>query len=67
MSDTTAPNTDEPKIRCRNLWKVFGRNPERVLRELDPALSRKEVQVRTGHVIAVNRVSCRRRLLQNEN
>ena len=57
MSDTTARNAGEPKIRCRNLWKVFGRNPARVLRELDPALSRKEVQERTGHVIAVKDVS----------
>jgi glycine betaine/proline transport system ATP-binding protein len=57
MSDTAARNNGEPKIRCRNLWKVFGRNPERVLRDLDPALSRKEVQERTGHVIAVKDVS----------
>ena len=57
MSETTAKDSGEPKIRCRNLWKVFGRNPARVLRELDPALSRKEVQERTGHVIAVKDVS----------
>jgi glycine betaine/proline transport system ATP-binding protein len=57
MSDTAPRNNGEPKIRCRNLWKVFGRNPERVLRDLDPALSRKEVQERTGHVIAVKDVS----------
>jgi glycine betaine/proline transport system ATP-binding protein len=57
MSETTAKDAGEPKIRCRNLWKVFGRNPERVLRDLDPALSRKEVQERTGHVIAVKDVS----------
>ena len=57
MSETTAKDTGEPKIRCRNLWKVFGRNPERILRELDPALSRKQVQERTGHVIAVKDVS----------
>ncbi len=57
MSETTAKDAGEPKIRCRNLWKVFGRNPERVLRELDPALSRKEVHERTGHVIAVKDVS----------
>ncbi len=57
MGDTTATDTGEPKSHCRNLWKVFGRNPERILRELDPALSRKEVQERTGHVIAVKDVS----------
>ncbi len=62
MSETTATDTGakdfgEPKIRCRNLWKVFGRNPERILRDLDPALSRKEVQEQTGHVVAVKDVS----------
>ena len=46
-----------PKITCRNVWKIFGLHPERVLRELDPALSRTEVQKRTGHVVAVQDVS----------
>jgi len=52
-----AEDLGEPKIRCRNLWKVFGRNPDRILRDLDPALSRKQVQENTGHVIAVKDVS----------
>ena len=47
----------QPQITCRNLWKIFGTNPERVLQELDPALSRAEVQERTGHVVAVKNVS----------
>jgi len=57
MSETNEKEPGEPKIRCRNLWKVFGRNPERTLRDLDPALSRKQVQESTGHVIAVKNVS----------
>ena len=57
MSETAALDNGEPKIRCQGLWKVFGRNPGRVLRDLDPALSRKQVQERTGHVIAVKDVS----------
>ncbi len=52
-----AEDLGEPKIRCRNLWKVFGRNPDRILRDLDPTLSRKQVQENTGHVIAVKDVS----------
>ena len=47
----------QPQITCQNLWKIFGVNPERILQELDPALSRAEVQKRTGHVIAVKNVS----------
>ncbi|MEE1566608.1 MAG: ATP-binding cassette domain-containing protein, partial [Arenicellales bacterium] len=47
----------QPQITCRNLWKIFGANPGRILQELDPALSRAEVQQRTGHVVAVKNVS----------
>jgi len=45
------------KISCRNVWKVFGPHPERTLAELDPTLSRSEVQDQTGHVVAVKDVS----------
>ena len=49
--------SDTPKITCQGVWKIFGHHPERLLRELDPALSRQEVQERTGHVIAVKNIS----------
>ena len=66
MSESVAPSaspgsgsasTGRAKISCRNVWKVFGPHPERVMRELDPALSRAEVQEQTGHVIAVKAAS----------
>ncbi len=47
----------EPKIVCNNIWKVFGPNPERTLREMDRSLSRSEIQEKTGHVVAVKDVS----------
>jgi len=47
----------EPKIICNNIWKVFGPNPERTLRDLDRSLSRAEVQEQTGHVVGVKDVS----------
>jgi len=47
----------EPKIICRNVWKVFGTNPERVMASLDPGATRAQVQEETGHVIAVRDVS----------
>ena len=49
--------SDAPKITCEGVWKIFGNHPERMMRELDPALSRQEVQERTGHVIAVKNIS----------
>ena len=47
------------KIVCNEVWKVFGANPERVMREMDRSLSRAQVQAGTGHVVAVKNVSIR--------
>ncbi len=47
----------EPKIICNNIWKVFGPNPERTMREMDRSLTRAEVQEQTGHVVGVKDVS----------
>ena len=47
---------DSP-IVCKSLWKIFGANPTNILKEVDPAWSRAEVQEKTGHVIAVKNVS----------
>ena len=49
--------SDAPKITCKGVWKIFGHNPERLMRDLDRSLSRTEVQEQTGHVIAVKDVS----------
>ena len=49
--------SEAPKITCKGVWKIFGNNPKRLMRDLDLSLSRKEVQERTGHVIAVKGVS----------
>ena len=50
-------NQSKPQITCSGLWKIFGSNPEKILQNLDPALSRAQVQEQTGHVIAVKNVS----------
>jgi len=49
--------SEAPKIVCRNIWKIFGTYPKRVLDNLDYSLSRAEVQAQTGHVIGVKDVS----------
>ena len=48
---------DAATVVCRNLWKIFGPNPERLRASLDASASRDEVQERTGHVIAVKDVT----------
>lgn len=45
------------EISCRDVWKVFGRHPERVIDGLGGESSRSQVQADTGHVIAVQQVS----------
>ena len=49
--------SDTPKIVCKNIWKIFGTYPQRILENLDYSLSRAEVQAQTGHVIGVKNVS----------
>ena len=48
---------DQPKIVCRDIWKVFGPSPERALATLDRSASRAQIQADTGHVVAVREVS----------
>ncbi len=49
--------SQETKIACKNIWKIFGTYPERTLENLDRSLTRAEVQEQTNHVIGVNDVS----------
>ena len=48
---------NKDKIVCSNIWKLFGPDEKRILKDLDPSLSRSEVQEKTGHVVAVKDVS----------
>ncbi len=45
------------KITCRNVWKVFGPTPERIVSQITPEMSRAQIQADTGHVVAVRDVS----------
>jgi len=45
------------KIICRDIWKIFGANPKRVLDSHDRSRSRAEIKSETGHVVAVKDVS----------
>ena len=49
-------NKDQ-KIICSNIWKLFGPDEKRIIKNLDPNLSIKEVQEKPGHVVAVKNVS----------
>jgi glycine betaine/proline transport system ATP-binding protein len=47
----------EHKIRCQNLWKIFGPNPQGILDSIKNGASKQEVMEKTGHVIAIRDVS----------
>jgi len=47
----------DAKIVCKDIWKVFGANPDRVMQTVDRSATRAAVQEETGHVIAVKDVS----------
>src|SRR5262245_39928004 len=51
------PQSTPPKIICRDVWKIFGRTPDRVLTALvaEPANARSLEE--TGHVAAGRGVS----------
>ncbi len=53
-----ANNSSVPyEVSCRDVWKIFGRQPGRVLQTVTPEQSSAEVMERTGHMIAVRGVS----------
>jgi glycine betaine/proline transport system ATP-binding protein len=55
---TTLPATAvEPALTVSNLWKIFGTRADRILGTPDAELSRKDLQARTGCVMAVKDVS----------
>ncbi|MBP7691466.1 MAG: betaine/proline/choline family ABC transporter ATP-binding protein [Anaerolineales bacterium] len=49
--------TPAPKIACHDVWKVFGRQPERVIERLSPDQTSAQILEQTGHVVAVRGVS----------
>ena len=49
--------TTDSALEVRGLWKIFGANAERLIGTPDAALSRKDLQAKSGHVIGVRDVS----------
>ena len=40
--------SNQAKITCTNVWKLFGPDEKRIIKDLDKNLSIKEVQEKTG-------------------
>ncbi len=54
MNPATQPTA---KIVCRNLWKVFGNQPERTIDTIAGDATREQILAHTGQVVAVRNVS----------
>jgi glycine betaine/proline transport system ATP-binding protein len=46
-----------PSISVKNLWKVFGDNPEKIVNSADANLSKADLRTKTGNTAAVKDVS----------
>lgn len=45
------------KIKVENLIKVFGKNPKKILKNLEAGMKKDEILKKTGHAVGVNNVS----------
>ena len=57
MRSSASSNGHQPLIRAEGIWKIFGRNADRVIGTPDADLSRGELRAKTGCVAAVRDVS----------
>lgn len=48
---------NQARISCRNVWKVFGPDPQQAMETISEGMSKEEVLEKTGHVVAVRDVS----------
>ena len=56
-ADIETDPAPEAKIRIRNLWKIFGRDPQTALAEARAGASKAELLERTNHVLGIRDVS----------
>ena len=57
MEATDAPDAGAPILKARGLWKIFGENPERLLKSDLKNESKEKIQEETGLVVGLRDVS----------
>lgn len=45
------------KIKVENLIKIFGKNPKKILKNLEIGMTKEDILKKTGHAVGVNNVS----------
>lgn len=51
------PETPRVKISCKNVWKVFGSSSQQALGLIKETMTKEEILEKTGHVVAMKKVS----------
>ena len=54
---SAAPDTEETIIEIKNLWKVFGRDPKRILGSKFRDLAKKEIRKKTGCILGMRNIN----------
>ena len=54
---STSENSQDGFVQVTNLWKVFGRDPKRILSPKLKNLSKDEIQEKTGCVVGMRNIS----------
>lgn len=49
--------SDDIKISVRNLYKVFGDDPQAALQKVHAGIGKAELQSETGHVLGLNDIN----------
>ena len=49
--------TDDIKISVRNLYKIFGDDPQGALEKVSGGMSKSDLQAETGHVLGLNNIN----------
>jgi len=57
MTPAPASIPSAPEISCRDVWKVFGKNPLSIIQSIRPEQTRAQILETTGHVVGVRGVS----------
>ncbi|MEC8727628.1 MAG: betaine/proline/choline family ABC transporter ATP-binding protein [Pseudomonadota bacterium] len=57
MTTSHSDTSSDIAISIRNLFKIFGDNPQSVLPQLHDGIDKADVQQKTGHVIGLNNIN----------
>lgn len=56
-SGDLSPAQEEPQIIIKGLWKIFGRDPKRILKKELRNLSKEEIQKKTGCIVGMRNIN----------